>query len=132
VNWLIRDAAVGRWQRWLEGWRMVPWPIRRAWWGDLGRGLLAVQILTLLLVWVAGHLLASGSLGGEERLLLQIEQRSWLSFNDAIWLDVFGNGFLLTTFVGATALASVRSSGPFVPATLLIGYGSLFLPVVSA
>jgi undecaprenyl-diphosphatase len=132
VSWLIRDAAAARLVGWNAQWQLVPSPIRRRWWKDVGWGLLLVQILTLLLVAGTRHLEREGMLTAEADLLELIGRWSWISFNDAIWLDVFGNGFVLTPLMVAAAWLGSRGRSPFVSPTLLIGYGSLFLPVISA
>jgi membrane-associated phospholipid phosphatase len=69
---------------------------------------------------------------GEEAMLLALRDAEILSFNDAIWLDVFGNGFVLSAMIMIAAGFAASRGLPLTALTLALGYATLFLPVVSA
>jgi undecaprenyl-diphosphatase len=131
VSWVSVGEAVGLWQRWREEWERVPSPARRAWWVGLGQGVLVVQAATLLLLAAARHLVDGGRLEREGELLLRLEAANLVSFNDAIWLDVFGNGFFLIPLMLAAAALATHRGAPLASVAILLGYGSLFVPVLT-
>jgi membrane-associated phospholipid phosphatase len=129
VNWFAPLLVRNLFRRWREDWLRIPSDTRRGWWVDLGWGLLFVQLITLVLVWFTRRLEATGRLAGEGELILLLEERGPGSFNTAMWLDVFGNGFLLATVVFIAAGAAIRLGRPLISVTLVMGYATLFIPV---
>lgn len=130
MSWYLPGVVRRIARKWLLDWRALPERARHAWWKRLGWGLLAASILSLLLMAATRQLEGSGALQAEEAILARIGDIDLISFNDAIWLDVFGNGFALTALIVASAGIAASLHRPLVSVALLLGYGSLFLPVL--
>jgi membrane-associated phospholipid phosphatase len=82
-------------------------------------------------VLVTRYLESAALLDAEATVLAAVEELGWISFNDAIWLDVFGNGFALTSLVIFSAAVATNHRRPLVAASLVLGYASLFFPVIT-
>jgi membrane-associated phospholipid phosphatase len=130
VNWYLPGAVWKLVLVWLGDWKDVPAASRRTWWVSLGWGLLATVALTLLLVLKTRSLERGGWLESESAALVALEAAELISFNDAIWLDVFGNGFVLTAMISVSAGIAAFRRRPLFAIALALGYASLFIPVV--
>jgi membrane-associated phospholipid phosphatase len=131
VSWYLPSAIWKLVLVWRSDWLNLPTAARRDWWVSLGWGLLATQLLTIALVLLTRRLEQGGWLEGEEAALVALEATEIISFNDAIWLDVFGNGFVLTAMMFVSAGFAAIRRRPIVSIALVLGYASLFIPLVS-
>jgi membrane-associated phospholipid phosphatase len=130
VNWYLPSAVWKLVLVWFDDWKNVPAAARRTWWVSLGWGLLATVVLTLVLVLQTRSLERGGWLARESAALVALEAAELISFNDAIWLDVFGNGFVLTAMIFVSAGIAASRGRPLIAIALALGYLSLFIPVV--
>lgn len=118
MSWYLPGVVRRIARKWLLDWRALPERARHAWWKRLGWGLLAASILSLLLMAATRQLEGSGALQAEEAILARIGDIDLISFNDAIWLDVFGNGFALTALIVASAGVAASLHRPLVSVAL--------------
>jgi membrane-associated phospholipid phosphatase len=131
LSWRSVAEARAAWDGFQRGWVELPPAARRGWWVALGEGLVVAQALAIALVLAVRRLDARGGLAVEEAWVRRIGEIEALSFNSAIWLDVFGNGFLLTPLIAVTAAVAAHRRAPLLAVALVLGYASLFIPLFS-
>jgi len=114
-----------------HGWGRVPPAARRRWWTILLGGAAACALLTLTLVAATRRAEAAGLLAWEHDFLRGLDAQSLLSFNLAMWLEAFANGFVLWLVVLYAAGASAWAHRPMRAVTLLTGYTLMYLLIIA-
>jgi undecaprenyl-diphosphatase len=123
--------AVGEAIRRLHGaWKALPSQATRRWWLGLLAGQVLVLALTGLLVWFAMRLEQTGALAAEASVLRWIDQNSPLSFSTAIWIDAFGNGFVLYPLMLFCAGLAAWRGRALLSVTLITGYTLVYGPIL--
>jgi membrane-associated phospholipid phosphatase len=118
-------------RRFREDWRALPAETRWRWGTAFGIGFLLAQALTLLAVWVGRRLVEPRLTPWELAVVGWFDTQTLLSFNLAIWIEAPGNGFVLWPLVLFAAGVAAWARRPLHALSLLLGYGSVHLHVLT-
>jgi undecaprenyl-diphosphatase len=129
-RWASRGVTEEAVRRLHLAWRALPAEATRRWWLGMVGGQALTLGLTGLLVWAGMRLDAAGALAPEESVLRWIDATSPVTLSTAIWIDAFGNGFVLwPLMLFAAGLAAWRGRA-LLSVTLLTGYTLVYAPIL--
>jgi membrane-associated phospholipid phosphatase len=130
-GWVSRALLAEAVRRFREDWgalaREARWSLGTA----FGLGFLLAQALSIAAVWLVRTLSDSGTMPGERETVAWFDTQTLLSFNLAIWIEAPGNGFVLWPLVLFAAGAAAWLRRPLHALSLLLGYGSVHLHVLT-
>jgi undecaprenyl-diphosphatase len=118
-------------RRFLRGWRDLPRDARRRWGWAFGGGFLAAQAAGVLAVLAGRRLVEPTPVPWESAVLAWLGTQPWLSFNAAVWLEPVGSALVLWPLMLLAAGAAAWRHRPLHALSLLLGYASVFLHVLT-
>lgn len=131
ARWISVGVLAEVWRRFRRGWGALPAAARRRWGWAFGAGFVAAQAVCVAAVWV-GRAFVEPALGGRERAAIEaLDGLRWPSFTMAMWLEPLGSAFVLWPLMAAAAGFAAWRGRPLHALSLLLGYGSVFLHVLT-
>lgn len=128
VSWrLLREVVL----RLHHGYEAVPRAARRRWWWSIAVGAALVQGLALALVAGARWAERTGALRWEQEVLHWFESLTLVSFNSALWLEGFANGFVLWLVMLYAAGVAAWRRLPLRALSILVGYTLVYAPIAT-
>lgn len=83
----------------------------------------------MALVALGRSFLEPGPPAWEESFLRSLDAQTFVSFNTALWIEALGNGFILWGVLLLAAGVAGWSGRPLLAASLVCGFGSLYLTI---
>jgi undecaprenyl-diphosphatase len=104
---------------------------RRYAWGRTFGAWLGIALLATAASTRVGRAVEPRIEAWESEVLRSLDAQRLVSFNTGLWIEAFGNGFILWTLVLAATFLAAWHRLPLVAASLFLGFGSLYANIVA-